>query len=1051
MMACCAVTGSKAADLLKWDVTGSTGTTGSGVAAAPAAGVSGGAMTATTGTGTGNSTSPANTWNRTITTIAADSASAMTAGNYFQFTTTAATGYTVNISGMSGIQMSRTSTGPTSAGLFVSTDGGTVFTQTGTDFTVGTTLATAAAEFGATMGVTPIVMTAGSTLHWRVVVWGGSGGRVGIGKAATDDFILTGTSVPDVAARNLLWTGAGGSDWNTDPGNLNWADTGAGNAPTAFVTSDNATIDTAAAITVDGAGVTAGTIAVTNAGGTVSITGGAVNALSLAKSGAGTLSVSGTNALSGGTTLTGGTLAMESNGALGGIAVTVNGAVLKTAASVDTVANPLTIGSAGSTIETDGDVTFSGNVTGSSPGYAFTKTGPGQLTLSAGLGAQITAPVDFDITAGSAVFSGTGTTRQKNLIGTTTLNGNLTLAGSILMLHGSTIGGTGSILVTNATSSVTSRLNAGQVDVNVPLTLSTNVNVESPNGGNDLYLNGSISGGFGVVKKGNGEVYLVAENSHTTTAVEAGTLYIETGGTLGSGDVSVTAGATLRFNQSDAITVSNTITGEGTVRMSGAGTVTLSGTNTYVGVTNASDGTIVAPALTNGGVAGSIGQAPGTAPFLVFNGGTLSHTGPATSCDRAFTIGILGGTLAADGSGPLTMGATGPVAVTEPVPAAVGGLTIGTNYKIVDSGTTDFTLIGAADSNPGTVFTATGPGSGTGTVVFANNRIFRLSGTASGTSVLAADLINADNAPTNLTKNGVNTWSVTGTNTYTGVTRINAGVLRVDGDNTAATGGIHLYGGGLLGGNGSSGGAVTVMQAGGGLALRISDWTGAAGTGFDDLAVAAFDGASLPMTVTVDTGGLTNFSEGDKSFTVLTTTGAITNFNPFNVTVTAPGFTGTGYWSLEQSGNSLVLEYSLTPPDPYLAWIGPFGVADPAKGADPDFDGIENLLEFVLDGNPATSDPGILPQLAVDATHLVFTFTRREDSKSVDQKVGYGSDLVEWTDIVIPDAAGSHTVGVATVVVDDGTPASGPDTITVSIPRTSAVNGRMFARLSVGP
>ena len=36
-------------------------------------------------------------------------------------------------------------------------------------------------------------------------------------------------------------------------------------------------------------------------------------------------------------------------------------------------------------------------------------------------------------------------------------------------------------------------------------------------------------------------------------------------------------------------------------------------------------------------------------------------------------------------------------------------------YKIQTTGTTDFTLIGALDSNPGTVFTATGAGAGTGT------------------------------------------------------------------------------------------------------------------------------------------------------------------------------------------------------------------------------------------------------------------------------------------------------------------------------------------------
>lgn len=42
----------------------------------------------------------------------------------------------------------------------------------------------------------------------------------------------------------------------------------------------------------------------------------------------------------------------------------------------------------------------------------------------------------------------------------------------------------------------------------------------------------------------------------------------------------------------------------------------------------------------------------------------------------------------------------------------------GTSYQIVTTGTTNFTSIGAADSNVGTVFTATGAGAGTGVVSF---------------------------------------------------------------------------------------------------------------------------------------------------------------------------------------------------------------------------------------------------------------------------------------------------------------------------------------------
>lgn len=44
-----------------------------------------------------------------------------------------------------------------------------------------------------------------------------------------------------------------------------------------------------------------------------------------------------------------------------------------------------------------------------------------------------------------------------------------------------------------------------------------------------------------------------------------------------------------------------------------------------------------------------------------------------------------------------------------------GTFIIGREYIIVSTGDTDFTLVGAADSNPGTVFVATGAGLGTGT------------------------------------------------------------------------------------------------------------------------------------------------------------------------------------------------------------------------------------------------------------------------------------------------------------------------------------------------
>lgn len=53
--------------------------------------------------------------------------------------------------------------------------------------------------------------------------------------------------------------------------------------------------------------------------------------------------------------------------------------------------------------------------------------------------------------------------------------------------------------------------------------------------------------------------------------------------------------------------------------------------------------------------------------------------------------------------------------LADSTPIVATALVASTEYIIVTTGTTDFTLIGAADSNPGTIFTATGAGTGTGT------------------------------------------------------------------------------------------------------------------------------------------------------------------------------------------------------------------------------------------------------------------------------------------------------------------------------------------------
>src|SRR5690606_17761902 len=68
--------------------------------------------------------------------------------------------------------------------------------------------------------------------------------------------------------------------------------------------------------------------------------------------------------------------------------------------------------------------------------------------------------------------------------------------------------------------------------------------------------------------------------------------------------------------------------------------------------------------------------------------------------------------------------------------------------------------------------------------------------------------------------------------------------------------------------------------------------------------------------------------------------------------------------------------------------------------ADPDGNGIPNLLEFALTGDPRQPDRAILPALGVEeiegAEYLTITFTRLAEALDVGYSVQNADDLGEW-------------------------------------------------------
>jgi len=135
---------------------------------------------------------------------------------------------------------------------------------------------------------------------------------------------------------------------------------------------------------------------------------------------------------------------------------------------------------------------------------------------------------------------------------------------------------------------------------------------------------------------------------------------------------------------------------------------------------------------------------------------------------------------------------------------------------------------------------------------------------------------------------------------------------------------------------------------------------------------------------------------------------------------------------------------------PYDTWIATFPSitvpADKLASADADKDGLTNLMEFVLNGNPSLSDPSIAPTLDASGSNFVFSFLRLDASEAGSTlSFQYGSDLSGWTSATI-GATGS-TVGSAVIaVVENG---AGADTVTVTVPKSVAPSGSLFGRLMV--
>ncbi|QGW82579.1 autotransporter-associated beta strand repeat-containing protein [Variovorax paradoxus] len=630
---------------------------------------------------------------------------------------------------------------------------------------------------GAANTLSGVISGTGNLVSTGSATWNLTGANTRTGAITVNGGTLRAGSASAFGTTTAVTVNAGTLDLN---GNDMTTATLAGSGGTVALGAANLTLTA-----VSGAATYAGSI--TGAGG------------SLTKTGASTLTLTGQSTYTGATTLAGGTLGLNFAGAGGPTSNIISGASA--------------LGMSGSTLTVTGaageanvqsfnglNVTAGSNRIGTAPGAGGTVTvNLGGITRSGGL-------IDFGTSA-----SGIITTANANgtLGGWATVNGSdyaKVQGGSIVAftaadytnkddagawLNNEFISDAGGAVNTAYFGTVAGSKQLGGLQYTAAANSTVNVSA-----GETLSIDGAI---------------IVAPTvNNTTKTIQGGNLTGSPGGgTLG---VLQNGGATSNF------TIASTIVDNaGAIGFSKGGTarVTLTGANTYTGTTTVSGGTLSIDTVANGGLASSIGASSSASSNLVIENGTLSYTGASSATDRGFTLVDGGASRTVEvtngatnlafngvvtspddagftktGAGTLTLGNAGNdyVGVTT---VSGGTLSVGT---LADGGLASG--IGASGSASSNLVLSGGTLAYTGGTT-STDRGFTVGVVGAGGSSGGIDVSNAATTLTmsgavvgddGLRKEGAGTLELSGTNTYSGGTTVNAGTLRAGSTQALGTG-----------------------------------------------------------------------------------------------------------------------------------------------------------------------------------------------------------------------------------------------------------------------
>ncbi|TAE72909.1 MAG: hypothetical protein EAZ84_13755, partial [Verrucomicrobia bacterium] len=236
-------------------------------------------------------------------------------------------------------------------------------------------------------------------------------------------------------------------------------------------------------------------------------------------------------------------------------------------------------------------------------------------------------------------------------------------------------------------------------------------------------------------------------------------------------------------------------------------------------------------------------------------------------------------------------------------------------------------------------------------------------GDASGTTF--SGVIKDTTGALSIVKIGEGTQTLSGANAYEGTTIVDGGTLLVNGNQSLATGAVTVNAA-TLGGSGTVGGAVEITAVGN-VDPGTAGTTGTLNVGATTIAgtfACDVNGANVDrITVTGDLtlGGTLAVNEvaagTPGTYVIASYSGTRSG--------TLGGALPTGY-SLNYDDANKEVELVVAPASGFASWIGGFSLAlgDQDPTDDPDGDGIDNLTEFALNGDPSdSSDNGLTAML----------------------------------------------------------------------------------------